>query len=254
MSTNGELRGFDADNHYYEATDAFTRHIEPEYAKRAMQWAEIDGKTRLLVGGRVNRFIPNPTFNHLAKPGQPRAVLPREQRGRRRCRRAVRRARADRPRVPRPRHPVEGDGRPAHRRRAVLPHARRRHGRGAARRPARGARRVPRVQPLARRGLGLPLPGADLRRALPHAVRRRRDRGRAGVGARPRRPHRDLPVRARAHARGLQVAGRSVVRPDLGAHRRGRASSPATTAATAPTTRSPACGAKAARPRRSGSA
>ena len=69
MSTNGELRGFDADNHYYEAMDAFTRHIEPEYAKRAMQWAEIDGKTRLLVGGRVNRFIPNPTFDQLAKPG-----------------------------------------------------------------------------------------------------------------------------------------------------------------------------------------
>ena len=69
MSIYGELRGFDADNHYYEATDAFTRYIEPEYAKRAMQWAEIDGKTRLLVGGRVNRFIPNPTFSHLAKPG-----------------------------------------------------------------------------------------------------------------------------------------------------------------------------------------
>jgi predicted TIM-barrel fold metal-dependent hydrolase len=69
MSAHDELRGFDADNHYYESMDAFTRYIEPEYAKRAMQWAEIDGKTRLLVGGRVNRFIPNPTFDRLAKPG-----------------------------------------------------------------------------------------------------------------------------------------------------------------------------------------
>ena len=102
MSTNGELRGFDADNHYYEATDAFTRYIEPEYAKRAMQWAEIDGKTRLLVGGRVNRFIPNPTFSHLAKPGSLEQYFRGQQRGRRRRRRAVRRARADRPRVPRP--------------------------------------------------------------------------------------------------------------------------------------------------------
>lgn len=63
------LRAFDADNHYYEATDAFTRYIEPEYAKRCMQWAQIDGKTRLLVGGRINRFIPDPTFSRLAAPG-----------------------------------------------------------------------------------------------------------------------------------------------------------------------------------------
>ncbi len=60
---------FDADNHYYEAPDAFTRHLEPGYAKRAMQWAEVDGRTRLLVGGKVNRFIPNPRFDPVAKPG-----------------------------------------------------------------------------------------------------------------------------------------------------------------------------------------
>jgi len=63
------FRLFDCDNHYYEALDAFTRHLEPEYRKRAMQWVTIDGKTRLLVGGRVNRFIPNPTFDPVAKPG-----------------------------------------------------------------------------------------------------------------------------------------------------------------------------------------
>ena len=60
---------FDCDTHYYEALDAFTRHIEPEYKKRAMQWAEVDGRTRLLVGGKVNKFIPLPTFEFLAKPG-----------------------------------------------------------------------------------------------------------------------------------------------------------------------------------------
>ncbi len=60
---------FDADNHYYEATDAYTRHIDPAMAKRAMQWAEIGGRQRLLVGGRVNRFIPNPLFDPVAKPG-----------------------------------------------------------------------------------------------------------------------------------------------------------------------------------------
>ena len=60
---------FDADNHYYEATDAFTRHLDPTMARRAMQWAEVDGRRRLLVAGTVNRFIPNPTFDPVAKPG-----------------------------------------------------------------------------------------------------------------------------------------------------------------------------------------
>lgn len=70
-STRVELgfSAFDADNHYYEAEDAFTRHIPRDMAKRCMQWAEIDGKKRLLVGGRVNRFIPNPTFDPVSKPG-----------------------------------------------------------------------------------------------------------------------------------------------------------------------------------------
>ncbi len=60
---------FDADNHYYEPKDAFTRHLDPSMHKRAMQWATIDGKERLLVGGTVNRFIPNPTFENVSKPG-----------------------------------------------------------------------------------------------------------------------------------------------------------------------------------------
>jgi hypothetical protein len=60
---------FDCDNHYYEALDAFTRHIDPQYKKRAIQWAQLDGRHRLLVGGRENRFIPNPTFDPVGRPG-----------------------------------------------------------------------------------------------------------------------------------------------------------------------------------------
>lgn len=60
---------FDADNHYYEATDAFTRHLEPGFAKRTMQWADVEGRQRLMVGGRINRFIPNPRFDPVARPG-----------------------------------------------------------------------------------------------------------------------------------------------------------------------------------------
>ena len=64
-----DFKAFDADNHYYEAEDAFTRHMDPKMAKRAMQWAEVGGRKRLLVGGKINKFIPNPTFDPVAKPG-----------------------------------------------------------------------------------------------------------------------------------------------------------------------------------------
>ncbi len=64
-----DFQAFDADNHYYEAEDAFTRHIDPKMGRRAMQWADVNGRKTLLVGGKVNRFIPNPTFDPVAKPG-----------------------------------------------------------------------------------------------------------------------------------------------------------------------------------------
>ncbi len=60
---------FDADHHYYEPRDAFTRHLPNGMERRTMQWATIDGKERLLVGGRINRFIPNPLFDPVARPG-----------------------------------------------------------------------------------------------------------------------------------------------------------------------------------------
>lgn len=63
------FRAFDADNHYYEAEDAFIRHMEPKLRRSAVQWATINGKKRLMVCGRVDNFIPNPTFDPVAKPG-----------------------------------------------------------------------------------------------------------------------------------------------------------------------------------------
>jgi predicted TIM-barrel fold metal-dependent hydrolase len=64
-----DFLAFDADNHYYEAEDAFTRYVPAAMQKRCMQWAWVDGKKRLLVAGAVNRFIPNPTWDPVAKPG-----------------------------------------------------------------------------------------------------------------------------------------------------------------------------------------
>jgi predicted TIM-barrel fold metal-dependent hydrolase len=63
------FRAFDADNHYYEAEDAFTRHMDPKLRRNAVQWAVVNDKKRLVVCGRIDRFIPNPTFDPVAKPG-----------------------------------------------------------------------------------------------------------------------------------------------------------------------------------------
>jgi predicted TIM-barrel fold metal-dependent hydrolase len=60
---------FDADNHYYEALDAFTRHLDPRQGGRTVQWAEINGRQYHVVAGRVSHAVSNPTFNPIAMPG-----------------------------------------------------------------------------------------------------------------------------------------------------------------------------------------
>ena len=60
---------FDADNHYYEALDAFTRHLDPALGPRVLQWAEIDGRRYHMLGGRISRAVTNPTFNPVAPAG-----------------------------------------------------------------------------------------------------------------------------------------------------------------------------------------
>jgi predicted TIM-barrel fold metal-dependent hydrolase len=64
-----EDRPFDADNHYYEALDAFTRHLDPRLGPRTVQWAEIGGRRYHVIAGRVSRAVVNPTFDPVAKPG-----------------------------------------------------------------------------------------------------------------------------------------------------------------------------------------
>ncbi len=60
---------FDFDNHYYESADAFTRYADRSLGNRGVRWADIDGRKRLLVGGTINSYIANPTFDPVAKPG-----------------------------------------------------------------------------------------------------------------------------------------------------------------------------------------
>ena len=58
----------DADNHYYETEDCFTRHGD-ESVKRFVHWVS-EGKRRHLLFGDVRQtMVPNPTFNPITKPG-----------------------------------------------------------------------------------------------------------------------------------------------------------------------------------------
>ena len=64
-----DYKVFDCDNHYYEAPDAFTRHVPKAMQPRCVQWAEIDGRQYHVVAGKVSRAVANPTWNPIAKPG-----------------------------------------------------------------------------------------------------------------------------------------------------------------------------------------
>ena len=67
--TDLDYLAFDADNHYYEALDAFTRHLDPRLGSRCVQWCEINGRKYHVVGGRVSHAVVNPTFDPIAKAG-----------------------------------------------------------------------------------------------------------------------------------------------------------------------------------------
>jgi predicted TIM-barrel fold metal-dependent hydrolase len=59
---------FDADNHLYETKDAFTRHLPSKY-KHAIDYVEVRGRTKIVVRGQISEYIPNPTFEVIARPG-----------------------------------------------------------------------------------------------------------------------------------------------------------------------------------------
>lgn len=62
-------RPFDCDNHYYEALDAFTRHLDPALGDRCVQWASVNGRSYQVVGGVVYRGVKNPTFDPVSPAG-----------------------------------------------------------------------------------------------------------------------------------------------------------------------------------------
>jgi len=61
---------FDADNHYWETSDAFTRHRDPAFADRGIRVVDVDGMPRYVIGDRLHPILPGPGDVHLRpRPG-----------------------------------------------------------------------------------------------------------------------------------------------------------------------------------------
>lgn len=65
---------FDSDNHLYETTDAFLAHLPNKY-KGAIRYVQVDGRTKIAVKNHISDYIPNPTFEVVARPGAFRAFV-----------------------------------------------------------------------------------------------------------------------------------------------------------------------------------
>ncbi len=73
---NLHYRLFDADNHYYETRDAFTRHIEPRFRDKAIRVVrDADGRDVVMVGERPFTFLTELNFDTTVKPGSLREML-----------------------------------------------------------------------------------------------------------------------------------------------------------------------------------
>jgi predicted TIM-barrel fold metal-dependent hydrolase len=59
---------FDGDHHLYETEDAFTRHLPAELGTM-FRYVQVGGRTKIAVRGVLSDYIPNPTFEVVARPG-----------------------------------------------------------------------------------------------------------------------------------------------------------------------------------------
>ena len=59
---------FDADNHLYETQETLTKFLPDRY-RRAIDYVEVRGRTKIVIRGQISDYIPNPTFDVVARPG-----------------------------------------------------------------------------------------------------------------------------------------------------------------------------------------
>ena len=131
---------FDADNHLYETEDALTKFLPDRY-KGAIDYVEVHGRTKIVVRGQISDYIPNPTFDVVARPGAQEEYFRNgnpEGKSRREIfgepMRAI-------PAVPRAGAAHRADGRAGHRPRAHVPDPRQPRRGAHARRPRADPRR-----------------------------------------------------------------------------------------------------------------
>lgn len=62
-------RMYDADNHLYEAADAFTRHLPADRQKDFYWTTDQRGHRHIILGGKHFDYLPNPTFDPIAVAG-----------------------------------------------------------------------------------------------------------------------------------------------------------------------------------------
>jgi predicted TIM-barrel fold metal-dependent hydrolase len=68
MAQGVDFAVFDADNHLYETEDSLTRYL-PATRRDLIRFVEVRGRKKLVVRDRLTEFIPNPTFEVVARPG-----------------------------------------------------------------------------------------------------------------------------------------------------------------------------------------
>ena len=59
---------FDADNHLYETRESLTKYLPDRY-KGAIDYVDVRGRTKIVIRGQISEYIPNPTFEVVARPG-----------------------------------------------------------------------------------------------------------------------------------------------------------------------------------------
>ena len=55
---------FDADNHFWETSEAFTRHRDPKFKDRGLRLVERDGVMRYVIGDQIHPILPGPGDMH----------------------------------------------------------------------------------------------------------------------------------------------------------------------------------------------
>ena len=131
---------FDADNHLYENQDALTKFLPKEY-EGAIKYVEVDGRTKLAIRDHISDYIPNPTFERVARARRLGQHRDEQGRGRQehRATASSRKAHARHRRVLRPRAAPRADEGHGHRPHAAVADAGER-ARGARRRRPRRSR------------------------------------------------------------------------------------------------------------------